>query len=59
MPDWMSFADGATLAIGITTVAQGLYQRLQLPLPNLTRSTVSVLAKEPMGVSGVKLVYTL
>ncbi|OJJ80216.1 zinc-binding alcohol dehydrogenase family protein [Aspergillus glaucus CBS 516.65] len=52
MPDWMSFADGATLAVGITTVAQGLYQQLQLPLPNLTRSTVSVLAKEPILIYG-------
>ena len=29
----MSFEDAATLGVGITTVAQGLYQELGLPLP--------------------------
>lgn len=29
----MSFEDGATLPVGITTVAQGLFQSLGLPLP--------------------------
>ena len=29
----MSFEDASTLGVGITTVAQGLYQELGLPLP--------------------------
>ncbi|KAF1938720.1 GroES-like protein [Clathrospora elynae] len=31
--DNISFEDAATLGVGITTVAQGLYQELSLPLP--------------------------
>ncbi|KAE8150947.1 chaperonin 10-like protein [Aspergillus avenaceus] len=34
MPDSLSFEDGATLGVGITTVGQGLYQSLKLALPN-------------------------
>ncbi|EUC27697.1 hypothetical protein COCCADRAFT_111014 [Bipolaris zeicola 26-R-13] len=33
IPDSMSFEDAATLGIGITTVGQGLYQELGLPIP--------------------------
>ncbi|KAE8855098.1 hypothetical protein PTNB29_09349 [Pyrenophora teres f. teres] len=33
IPDNISFEDAATLGVGITTVAQGLYQELGLPLP--------------------------
>jgi NADPH:quinone reductase-like Zn-dependent oxidoreductase len=33
IPQSMSFADGATLGVGVTTVGQALYQSLQLPLP--------------------------
>ncbi|KAG9187567.1 hypothetical protein G6011_05438 [Alternaria panax] len=33
IPDNMSFEDASTLGAGITTVAQGLYQELGLPLP--------------------------
>lgn len=30
----MSFEEGCTLAVGLTTVGQGLYQNLKLPLPS-------------------------
>lgn len=33
LSDNMSFEDGATLGVGITTVGQGLFQSLGLPLP--------------------------
>lgn len=33
MPDNMSFEEGATLGVGVSTVGQGLYQSLKLPLP--------------------------
>lgn len=33
IPDSLSFADAATLGVGITTVGQGLYQSIGLPLP--------------------------
>lgn len=33
IPDDMSFEEAATLGVGITTVGQGLYQNLGLPLP--------------------------
>jgi NADPH:quinone reductase-like Zn-dependent oxidoreductase len=33
IPDHLSFEEAATLGIGITTVGQGLYQSLGLPLP--------------------------
>ncbi|KAH7417245.1 chaperonin 10-like protein [Cadophora sp. MPI-SDFR-AT-0126] len=33
IPDNLSFEEAATLGVGITTVGQGLYQSLQLPLP--------------------------
>jgi len=33
IPDKVSFEDAATLGVGITTVGQGLYQSLKLPLP--------------------------
>ncbi|KAI4909275.1 hypothetical protein J4E90_007972 [Alternaria incomplexa] len=33
IPSNMSFEDAATLGVGITTVAQGLYQELGLPFP--------------------------
>jgi NADPH:quinone reductase-like Zn-dependent oxidoreductase len=32
-PDSLSFEEAATLGVGITTVGQGLYQSLKLPLP--------------------------
>ena len=34
IPDQLSFEEAATLGVGITTVGQGLYQSLGLPLPN-------------------------
>ncbi|KAF1991919.1 zinc-binding oxidoreductase alcohol dehydrogenase [Aulographum hederae CBS 113979] len=34
IPDGVSFEDAATLGVGITTVGQGLYQALELPLPS-------------------------
>jgi NADPH:quinone reductase-like Zn-dependent oxidoreductase len=34
IPDNMSFEEAATLGVGVTTCGQGLYQSLQLPLPN-------------------------
>ena len=34
IPDNISFEEASTLGVGITTVGQGLYQSLQLPLPN-------------------------
>ncbi len=33
IPDHMSFEEAATLGVGVTTVGQGLYQTLKLPLP--------------------------
>jgi NADPH:quinone reductase-like Zn-dependent oxidoreductase len=33
MPDDLSFEAAATLGVGITTIGQGLYQALKLPLP--------------------------
>lgn len=33
IPDNLSFEEAATLGVGITTVGQGLYQSLKLPLP--------------------------
>lgn len=50
----MSFADGATLAVGITTVAQGMYQQLQLPLPEPSPplSVQPGTAKEPILIYG-------
>lgn len=33
VPDYMSFQEAATLGVGVNTVAQGLYQSLQLALP--------------------------
>jgi len=34
IPSNLSFEEAATLGVGVTTVGQGLYQSLQLPLPN-------------------------
>jgi len=34
MPDSMTIEDAATLGVGVSTVGQGLYQSLKLPLPN-------------------------
>ncbi|KAH9221606.1 chaperonin 10-like protein [Leptodontidium sp. 2 PMI_412] len=34
IPDNLSFEEASTLGVGITTVGQGLYQSLQLPLPD-------------------------
>lgn len=34
IPDRLSFEEAATLGVGITTVGQGLYQSLGLPLPS-------------------------
>jgi NADPH:quinone reductase-like Zn-dependent oxidoreductase len=36
IPENMSFEEAATLGVGISTVGQGLYQSLKLPLPNDT-----------------------
>lgn len=33
LPENLSFEEGATLGVGVTTVGQGLYQKLALPLP--------------------------
>lgn len=33
IPDGVSFEEAATLGVGVTTVGQGLYQSLKLPLP--------------------------
>jgi NADPH:quinone reductase-like Zn-dependent oxidoreductase len=33
MPDYLSFEAAATLGVGVTTIGQGLYQALKLPLP--------------------------
>lgn len=33
LPDGMSFAEGSTLGMGVSTAAQALYQSLSLPLP--------------------------
>lgn len=34
IPDSVSFEEAATLGVGISTIGQGLYQSLQLPLPS-------------------------
>ncbi|PSS05207.1 chaperonin 10-like protein [Coniella lustricola] len=34
IPDNLSFEEAATLGVGVTTVGQGLYQFLELPLPS-------------------------
>ncbi|KAI3397949.1 hypothetical protein diail_10025 [Diaporthe ilicicola] len=39
IPDSVSFEEAATLGVGITTVGQGLYQFLKLPLPTSPLST--------------------
>ncbi|KAL4867890.1 hypothetical protein BDV12DRAFT_209486 [Aspergillus spectabilis] len=36
IPERLSFEEAATLGVGVTTVGQGLYQSLQLPLPTPT-----------------------
>lgn len=33
-PQSLSYEDAATLGVGIVTIGQGLYQTLQLPMPN-------------------------
>ncbi|KAK4040250.1 chaperonin 10-like protein [Parachaetomium inaequale] len=38
-PDNLSDEEAATLGVGISTVAQGLYQALQLPLPGTTTTS--------------------
>jgi len=43
VPDGVSFEEAATLGVGITTVGQGLYQSMELPLPDSP-------AKEPFPV---------
>ncbi|CAG7974604.1 unnamed protein product [Penicillium salamii] len=52
LPDWMSFEDGATLAVGITTVAQGMYQQLRLPLPSPTASITAADDAQPILIYG-------
>lgn len=52
LTDWMSFEDGATLAVGITTVAQGMYQQLKLPLPSLTITPTAGPGTEPILIYG-------
>ncbi|KUJ22383.1 GroES-like protein [Mollisia scopiformis] len=39
IPDNISFEEASTLGVGITTVGQGLYQSLKLPLPNKPSSS--------------------
>ena len=34
VPDGVSDEEAATLGVGITTIGQGLYQSLELPLPD-------------------------
>lgn len=34
IPDDMSFEEAASFGVGVVTVGQGMYQKLQLPLPN-------------------------
>ena len=41
LPETMSWAQGATLGVGITTVGQALGQALRLPLPSPVRSPPS------------------
>ncbi|KAK3292074.1 chaperonin 10-like protein [Chaetomium fimeti] len=38
IPDHLSDEDAATLGVGISTVGQGLYQALQLPLPGIAEA---------------------
>ena len=39
IPPHMAFEEAATLGVGLVTVAQGLYQSLQLPLPSAPAKT--------------------
>lgn len=39
IPENLSFEEAATLGVGVTTVGQGLYQSLKLPLPNHPATT--------------------
>lgn len=44
IPDRLSFEEAATLGLGVSTIGQGLYQSLGLPLPNKpSEKTLSVL----------------
>ncbi|KAF2142056.1 uncharacterized protein K452DRAFT_298063 [Aplosporella prunicola CBS 121167] len=43
IPDGVSIEEAATLGVGITTVGQGLYQSLGLPLPEQPKDRFSVL----------------
>ncbi len=43
IPENVSFEDAATLGVGITTVGQGLYQSLELPLPTKPTSEKTIL----------------
>jgi NADPH:quinone reductase-like Zn-dependent oxidoreductase len=58
IPDGMSWEDAATLGVGITTVGQGLYQKMGLPWPNQpSKEKVPVLiygASTATGVLGVQ-----
>jgi len=47
IPDTLSFADAATLGVGLVTIGQGLYQSLQLPSPESPSTT-----KEPILIYG-------
>ncbi|KAE8452097.1 hypothetical protein EG329_001564 [Mollisiaceae sp. DMI_Dod_QoI] len=43
IPDNLSFEEASTLGVGISTVGQGLYQSLKLPLPNKPTTTKTYL----------------
>jgi len=47
VPEGVSFEDAATLGVAITTVGQGLYQKLQLPWPDKPSSE-----KQPILIYG-------
>ncbi|KAF3767263.1 GroES-like protein [Cryphonectria parasitica EP155] len=58
IPDNLSFEEAATLGVGVTTVGQGLYQNLKLPLPNQPSSEPFPLlingGSTMMGVLGIQ-----
>jgi len=41
IPENLSFEEAATLGVGITTVGQGLYQSLGLPMPGEAKADES------------------
>lgn len=52
IPDHMSFEEAATFGVGITSVGQGLYQALGLPLPNVDGEISTSAEQKPILIYG-------